>query len=89
MDFAALIEIAETPPTFYADSDRGGTDSPIDGELGLGFGETVISRIRHTTSGSTERLTLNDNDNPAALGLDDYFGVGERWARSHAAHTDA
>ena len=27
------------------DSDRGGTDTPLDGELGLGTSETVISRI--------------------------------------------
>ena len=75
-EFAALITIAQTPPTLYAASDRGGTDTPTDGELGLGVGQTVISRIiRQETSGQV-RLTLNDEDNPVALGLDDYFGAG-------------
>ena len=57
----------------YADSDRGGTDTPLDGELGLGDGETVISRIRRF---SATELNLNDNDSPAALDIGTYFDAG-------------
>ena len=67
----ALLEATGTT-TLYADSDRGGSGTPIDGELGLGDGETVISRIWR--SGAI--LRFNDNDNPAALDLDDYFQTG-------------
>ena len=31
--------------TIYADSDRGGTGSPLDGELGLGDGNTLIQPV--------------------------------------------
>ena len=75
-EFAALITIAQTPPTLYADSDRGGTDTPTDGELGLGVGQTVISRIVRQETAGVVRLTLNDEDNPVALDLDVYFGAG-------------
>ena len=44
------------------DTDRGGTDEPLDGELGLGDDDTVISGIRRRTS---TLLQLNDNNNPA------------------------
>ena len=73
---AALLE-ASAPGTSgstpYADSDRGGTDTPLEGELGLGDSETVISRISHV-GGSA--LRLNDNDNPSALHIGDYFNAG-------------
>ena len=58
---------------FYADSDRGGTDTPLDGELGLGDDETVVSGFRHR---SEPILQLNDNDNPAALDIGAYFDTG-------------
>ena len=58
---------------FYADSDRGGSDAPLDGELGLGADETVISRFRRFDATS---LNLNDNDNPAALDIGAYFEAG-------------
>ena len=48
---------------FWADADRAGTDTPLDGELGLGAGNTVISRFRRV---SATVLVLNDNDNPSA-----------------------
>ena len=35
---------------FYEDADRGGTDTPLDGELGLGDDDTVISGIRRRTA---------------------------------------
>ena len=73
VEAAALLE-ASAPGTagnnLYADSDRGGTDSPLEGELGLGPDDVVISRIRH---GSETVLSLNDNNNPVALALDDFF----------------
>ena len=45
----------------------------MDGELGLSATDTVISRIRRH---SATELNLNDNDNPSALSLADYFGSG-------------
>ena len=76
VDAAALL-VASAPGTTgsnpYADSDRGGTDSPVDGELGLGTTETVLSRIRRH---SATEINLNDNDSPSALSLIDYFGSG-------------
>ena len=69
--------VASAPGTVgndpYADSDRGGTDTPLDGELGLGATNTVISRFRRLTAGE---LTLNDNDNPSALDIGSYFDAG-------------
>ena len=66
--------VASAPGTagnnLYADSDRGGTDTPLEGELGLGPDDVVISRIRH---GSETVLSLNDNNNPVSLALDDFF----------------
>ena len=76
VDAAALLAASApgtTGSTPYADSDRGGTDSPLDGELGLGTTNTVISRIQRF---STTKLVLNDNDNPAALSLNTYFAAG-------------
>ena len=55
------------------DSDRGGTDTPLDGELGLGDDNTVISRFFR--GGQTE-LALNDNDSPASFNLGAYFTSG-------------
>ena len=59
--------------TLYADSDRGGSGSPLDGELGLGDGNTLISRFRRL---SVTELLINDNDDPVALTLSAYFGSG-------------
>ena len=74
---AAALLTASAPGTsgnnFYADSSRGGSDTPIEGELGVGTGETLISRMRRA---STTNLTLNDNDLPVALGFDTFFGTG-------------
>ena len=58
---------------FWADADRGGTDTPLDGELGLGAGNTVISRFRRV---SATVLVLNDNDNPSAFDIGAYFNTG-------------
>ena len=74
---AKALLVASAPGTVgndpYADSDRGGTDTPLDGELGLGATDTVISRFRRLTAGE---LTLNDNDNPSALDIGSYFDAG-------------
>ena len=59
--------------TLYADSDRGGSGSPLDGELGLGDGNTLISRFRRI---STAELLINVDDEPTALTLSAYFGSG-------------
>ena len=76
VDCKALL-VASAPGTAgsdpYADSDRGGTDTPLDGELGLGATNTVISRFRRLVAAE---FTLNDDDNPAALDLGPYFDAG-------------
>ena len=76
VECAALLE-ASAPGTNgsspYADSDRGGTDSPLDGDLAIGNDDTVVSRVRRVAAAM---LVLNDNDSPAALALDTYFGSG-------------
>ena len=71
IDALALI-VASGNTTWYADSDRGGSDTPLDGELGLAAGETVISRI--FWNGSIFRI--NDNDDPVTLNLGSYFAAG-------------
>ena len=79
VDAAALLVAsadATLPSDFYVDSDQGGSDTPLDGELGLGSGEVVISRFRRQLSNSLDTLTLNDNDNPVALAIGDYFDSG-------------
>ena len=74
---AKALLVASAPGTIgntiYADSDRGGSGSPLDGELGLGDGNTLISRFRRV---STTELLINDNDNPVALTLSTYFTAG-------------
>ena len=69
--------IASGPGTtgndLYADSDRGGTDVVIDGELGVGADDTVISRIRRA---SETTLVINDDDDPVALNIGAYFDTG-------------
>ena len=74
---AALLE-ASGPGTagnnFYVDISRGGsaTGTPIEGELGIGPGETVIDRLRRA---STANLTLNDSNSPVALNFNTFFGT--------------
>ena len=76
VETAALLEASDTGAlgnNFYVDSSRGGSDTPIEGELGVGTGETVISRMRRA---SEANLTLNDNDLPVALDFGVFFGTG-------------
>ena len=76
VETAALL-VASGPGTsgnnFYRDSTRGGSDSPIEGELGVGPGETRISRMRRA---STANLTLNDNNQPVGLAFNTFFSTG-------------
>ena len=69
--------VASAPGTVgndpYVDSNRGGSDTPLDGGLGVGPGNTAISRFRRLAAGE---LTLNDNDDPVALNFGDYFDAG-------------
>ena len=48
---------------------RGGTDTPLDGELGVGEGETRITRIRTDAT----RIRMNHNDVPVPLSFSEYF----------------
>ena len=73
IEFSALVAASGTV-NLYADSDRGGTDTPIDGELGVGPNDTNLSRIRWDTVNN--RLIFNDNDSPGSLNLGAFFGVG-------------
>ena len=73
IEFSALIEVSATD-NLYVDADRGGSDSPVDGELGLGDDETRISRIRWDAGNA--RLIFNDNNLPQDLDLSTYFGAG-------------
>ena len=80
VDCKALL-VAGAPGAFnaidivwiYEDSDRGGTDEPLDGELGLGADESLISGFRRR---SATVLQLNDNDNPVSFDISAYFDVG-------------
>ena len=76
VELKALL-VASAPGTVgndpYADANRGGTDTPLDGEIGIGPGNTLISRFRRLTAG---QLTFNDNDDPAALDIGVYFDAG-------------
>ena len=85
VDALALITANLVPRgdqnTLYADANRGGTDAVDDGELGLGAGETLITRIEFIPASGQVRL--NDNDVPEALSFTAYFapvgGVSERY----------
>lgn len=72
VDALALI-VAAAPPYVYRDADRSGSQSPEGGDIGIGTGETRISRIGIQSNG--ERVLLNDNDNPEALTLSEHFGA--------------
>ena len=71
-DFAALIEVSGTT-TLYADADRGGTDTPLDGELRIDDA-TDISQFRWDGT----RFIWNDNDSPDATNLETYYQPGRR-----------
>ena len=76
---ALLVASADTlpvPSSFYADSDYGGTDTPLEGELGLGPDNSIIGRLRRQLNDAVATLTLNDDDNPLSFSIGDYFADG-------------
>ena len=87
---AILLRTTATGPNLYADSDRGGTDSPLAGELGLGGTETVISRI-YWSGAPQNQLRFNDNESPAGLDMGVYFSALGGGANStlHILYRDA
>ena len=76
VDCKALLVASEDATVgnfFYEDTDRGGTDEPLDGELGLGADESIISGVRRRTA---TVLQLNDDDNPTTFDIGAYFDTG-------------
>ena len=72
VDALALLTANLSQATrLYIAPERGGTDAPIDGELGIGGPlQTLITRI----SWNGTDINLNDSDVPVALTLRDWFG---------------
>ena len=75
LEFSALLERTASGVFLYQDANRGGTDTPLEGDLNLGADDTEISQIQWNTN----RLIINDNDDPAALSLEAYFQSGGEW----------
>ena len=71
VDALALIVVG-AEPDLYIGPDRGGTQAPEAGELGLGTAETRIAMIRLL---SGNRIALGDANLPAMLSLADFFGA--------------
>ena len=73
----ALLSAVEdgdpSPSVLYADSNRGGTSVPVDGELGVGSDEVLVTRVRRSND---DTLQVNDNNVPAVLSFPSYFGSG-------------
>ena len=76
-----LVGQEENADIFHQNVDRSGMDVLLEGELGLGIGNTVISRIVRDSGGSN--ILINDNDNPEFLSLSDYFAVDGPGERLH------
>ena len=80
IDCLALISRTQTGTEIYRDANRGGSDVPVAGELGLGPNNTWISRIRLTTS-TNLLINISDRNGPlttsaaAVLALFAYFGT--------------
>ena len=72
VDVLALF-VAGAPTDVYADANRGGTQTPAEGEMGIGAGQTLITRIRILDNG--DRIALNDDDVPVALDMAAHFGA--------------
>ena len=69
-DFSALIQVSGVP-ILYADSNRGGSDTPLDGNLRIND-TTDLSRIQWDGS----LLSWNDNDDPGTTNLESYYKPG-------------
>ena len=75
VETAALLEAGDAGTSgknFYLAVSRGGSGAPIEGELGVGSGETLIDRMRRA---STQNLTLNDSNSPVELNFGVFFGT--------------
>ena len=68
-ELLALLERTESGNNLYESMERGGTDEPIEGDIGFGSGENRITRIRIDGI----RLTFYDDDTPTSIHLRDYF----------------
>ena len=73
MDVLGLFE-SESPEHIYADSNIGGDSELIDGEFGIGAGETLITRISIRSGG---RIRINDNNIPESLSLSAHYGSSQ------------
>lgn len=83
VDFNAVLRIhrqGETDQEIYVATERGGTDTPLaGGDLGLGSGETRITRVRIYDNPGGDNpypFVLFDNDVPEELPLGTYFSEG-------------
>ena len=73
VELKALLEASDDingTGFLYIDADRGGTDTPLDGDMSLSVSQ--VSRVGWT---GTE-IIINDNDNPQSLSLATYFNTG-------------
>ena len=76
VDAKALL-VASGDGIWYADPNRNGSDSPTEGQLGLGANDTVITQI---LKAGNNVIRLNDNDvqadgTEAILLLHNHFGI--------------
>ena len=80
IDCLALISRTQTGTEIYRDANRGGSDIPVAGELGIGPDNTWVSRIRLTTS-TNLLINISNRNGPlttsaaAVLALFAYFGA--------------
>ena len=73
VELKALLEASDDingTGFLYRDADRGGTDTPLDGDMSLSVSQ--VSRVGWT---GTE-IIINDNDNPQSVNLSTYFNTG-------------
>ena len=74
---ALALIVASGDAILYADASRSGTGVPLDGELGIGPDDTLLSRVWVLTQDDGSlMLRINDDDNPDALALGDYLSSG-------------
>ena len=75
-DVLALLQANTNGNVIYADSDRGGTDTPLAGDIGIGPNDTLISRIQVQVQTAFVDVIFNDNDNPQTFTPRTYFRAG-------------
>ena len=76
VDCLALLTANIDGDIIYKAAERGGTDTPDEGELGIGPDDTRITQIRRFGNDG-DVILLNDNNVPAALNLGTYFDTGD------------